>query len=120
VSIVAQIIPELSLPAYINDITLISLLGRAMMTKAPQTRRHKAGAQTSRRDCPATVASRGVRARLVPVDPGREQAVADLLARYERVCREWDRLVRQAVDLLGPEFPSRRSGEESSPLQGEE
>jgi hypothetical protein len=57
--------------------------------------------------------SLGVRARVVPVDPGREQAVADLLVRFERVCREWDRLVREAVDLLGPEFLSRRSGGES-------
>lgn len=90
------------------------------MTKASQTRRRKAGTQSSALTSPMTVASLGVRARVVPVDPERERALANLLVRYERVCREWGRLVQQAADLLGPEFPARRSGEESSASKGKE
>jgi len=90
------------------------------MTKASPPRGHKAEAQTGGLTSPMTVASLGVQARVVPVDPGREQAVADLLVRYERVCREWDRLVQQAVALLGPEFPSQRAAEETSAHTGEE
>ena len=51
-----------------------------------------------------TVASLGVKARLVRVDTDRERAFARLLEQYERICQEWDHLVHQAVDLLGPEF----------------
>lgn len=51
-----------------------------------------------------TVASLGVKARLVRVDPDRERAFARLLEQYERICREWNHLVHQAIDLLGPEF----------------
>jgi hypothetical protein len=90
------------------------------MTKASQPSSRKARVQTRRLAAPATVASLGVRARMVPVDPGREQAVSDLLVRYERVCREWDRLVREAVDLLGPEFPLHQSGDETRARKGTE
>ena len=51
-----------------------------------------------------TVASLGVKARLVRADPDREHAFARLLVQYERICQEWDHLVHQAIDLLGPEF----------------
>ncbi len=76
------------------------------MAKASRTGRrataqvlHVASGATSR-----TVASLGVEARLVRVDPDRERAFARLLEQYERICQEWDHLVNQAVDLLGPEF----------------
>jgi hypothetical protein len=39
---------------------------------------------------PARVASLGVQARLVPVDPAQERDLAGLLVRDDRVCREWD------------------------------
>ena len=76
------------------------------MAKASRTGRkataqvlHVASGAASR-----TVASLGVEARLVRVDPDRERAFARLLEQYERICQEWDHLVHQAVDLLGPEF----------------
>ena len=76
------------------------------MAKASRTGRrataqvlHVASGAASR-----TVASLGVEARLVRVDPDRERAFARLLEQYERICQEWDHLVRQAIDLLGPEF----------------
>ncbi len=76
------------------------------MAKASRTGRrataqvlHVASGAASR-----TVASLGVEARLVRVDPDRERAFARLLEQYERICQEWDHLVNQAVDLLGPEF----------------
>ena len=52
----------------------------------------------------ATVASLGVQARLVRVDPERERAFAHLVEQYECICQEWEHLVHQAIDLLGPEF----------------
>ena len=53
---------------------------------------------------PKTVASLGVQARLLRVDRAREREFAQLLARYERLCQEWDRLLREAINLLDPEF----------------
>jgi hypothetical protein len=67
-----------------------------------------------------TVAALGVQARLVPVTEDREQAFAALLVRYQQVCREWDRLVRQALDLLGPDFPSDQSDSGPSVFKQEE
>ena len=62
---------------------------------------------------PPTIASLGVQARLVRVDPERERAFADLLVRYHQVCRDWERLVQQAIKLLGsdslPDQPTERS-----------
>jgi hypothetical protein len=58
-----------------------------------------------------TVASLGVKARLVRVDPDRERAFTRLLEQYERICQEWDHLVHQAIDLLGPEFPPHPPGD---------
>lgn len=76
------------------------------MAKASRTGRrataqvlHVASGAASR-----TVASLGVEARLVRLDPDRERAFARLLEQYERICQEWDHLVHQAVDLIGPEF----------------
>ncbi len=76
------------------------------MAKASRTGRrataqvlHVASGAASR-----TVASLGVEARLVRVDPDRERAFARLLEQYERICQEWDHLVHQAIDLIGPEF----------------
>ena len=42
-----------------------------------------------------------MQARLVPIDPVREQELAHLMARCDAVFREWERLVRRAVHLLG-------------------
>lgn len=61
-----------------------------------------------------TVASLGVQARLVPTGPEREREVSCLIARYERVCRDWDRLVQQALALLGSDVKPDRSGGRSS------
>ncbi len=76
------------------------------MAKASRTG-HRPPAQVSHvasKAASTTVASLGVKARLVRVDPDRERAFARLLEQYERICQEWDHLVRQAIDLLGPEF----------------
>ena len=53
---------------------------------------------------PKTVASLGVQARLLRVDRARDREFAQLLVCYERLCQEWDRLLREAINLLGPEF----------------
>src|SRR3954453_2289122 len=55
----------------------------------------------------ATVASLGVQARLVRVDADREREIASLIARYEAVRVEWERLIQQAVDLLGKDFRTK-------------
>ena len=87
------------------------------MTKASRKRQHKTpvapDVQTAHAEI-ATVASLGVQARLVPADPEREREVACLIARYERVCREWDRLAQQALALLGPDVQRDRSEERCS------
>lgn len=87
------------------------------MTKASRKRQHKTPVApdclTAHTEIP-TVASLGVQARLVPTDPERDREVACLIARYERVCRDWDRLVQQALALLGPEVQPDRSEERSS------
>ncbi len=62
----------------------------------------------------ATVASLGVQARLVRVDPLRECEVAALISSYERLCVEWDRLLQRAVDLLGEDLRIDRTGDSSS------
>ena len=86
------------------------------MAKASRTGRrataqvlHVASGAASR-----TVASLGVEARLVRVDPDRERGFARLLEQYERICQEWDHLVHQAIDLLGPEFQPHPLGDETS------
>ncbi|WP_201863926.1 hypothetical protein [Microvirga soli] len=93
------------------------------MTRARRTQTGKAeaepGSQVTRAE-PLTVASLAVQARLVPVAEDREQAFAALLVRYQNVCREWDRLVQQAVDLLGPDIPSDRSSSGPSVFKHEE
>ena len=80
------------------------------MNKASWKPHHKTSAslcRAARTELP-TVASLGVKARLVPMDPAREHEVACLIVRYERVCREWARLTQRALDLLGPEFQAGR------------
>jgi hypothetical protein len=82
------------------------------MSKAPQApgpNGHPLDDQAGEQDPPATVASLGVQARLVPVDPARDQELAGLIARCDAVFREWERLVRQAVHLLGYD-PAAGSG----------
>lgn len=76
------------------------------MAKASRTRRRPPAqvSDVASRAASTTVASLGVAARLVRVDPDRERAFARLLEQYERVCQEWDHLVHHAIDLLGPEF----------------
>ncbi|MBM1172034.1 hypothetical protein [Microvirga arabica] len=69
---------------------------------------------------PATVASTGVQARLVRADFEREQAFAHLLARFHRVCREWDDLVQQAVGLLGHDLRTDPPRSPASPPKGAE
>jgi hypothetical protein len=61
-------------------------------------------AQPPSQAAPPTIASLGVHARLVRVDPERERAFADLLVGYHQVCRDWERLVQQAIQLLGADF----------------
>ncbi|MBL0406251.1 hypothetical protein JKG68_20025 [Microvirga aerilata] len=82
------------------------------MSKAPQTpgpNSHPLGDGAGEQDPPATVASLGVQARLVPIDPARDHELASLIARCDAVFREWERLVRQAVHLLGND-PAAGSG----------
>jgi hypothetical protein len=60
------------------------------------------------------VASLGVQARLVPSGPEREHEMACLITGYQRVCHESDRLVQQAIALLGSEVHPSRPKEQSS------
>ena len=87
------------------------------MTKAPQKQRHKTPnarqRQTARTEIPM-VASLGVQARLAPSGPEREHEMACLITRYQRVGHEWDRLVQQAIALLGSEVHPNRPRERSS------
>ncbi len=87
------------------------------MMKAPrQRRRNEPSNQDREPACPqaTTVASLGIQARLVAADSERDREVACLIARYERVCREWDRLMQQALALLGSEVYPNPPGEPSS------
>ncbi len=86
------------------------------MSKAPQApgpNGHSMDHHAGEQDPPATVASLGVQARLVPVDPARDHELASLIARCDAVFREWERLVRRAVHLLGYD-PSARSERDRS------
>ena len=47
-----------------------------------------------------TIASLGVRVRLVPVDPERERDIADLIASLETLHAEWERRFRRLIALL--------------------
>jgi hypothetical protein len=47
-----------------------------------------------------TIASLGIRVRLIPVDPERERTVADLIASLETLQAEWARLFQQLIALL--------------------
>jgi hypothetical protein len=90
------------------------------MAKASRTG-HRPPAQVSHvasKAASATVASLGVQARLVRVDPDRERAFARLLEQYEGICQEWDHLARQAINLLGPEFQPHPPGDEPLPHNG--
>lgn len=57
---------------------------------------------------PATVASLGVRVRLVPVDDDRERRLKILIKACERLRREWERLLVLASDELREEVGNRR------------
>jgi hypothetical protein len=107
---------ELPLRIQFNVISLFDCPKEIVMTKAPQERRRKALSNHDREAaCPqaGTVASLGIQARLVPAVPERDREVACLIARYERVYRDLDRVVQQALALLGPEVQPNRSGERS-------
>ncbi|MBD2746531.1 hypothetical protein IC232_07430 [Microvirga sp. BT688] len=88
------------------------------MTRSSRKQRHKAPVvpqhQSVRTQIP-TVASLGMQARLVPTDLQREHEMVLLITRYQRVCREWDRLVQQARALLGSEVSPDQLGEPTSP-----
>lgn len=64
---------------------------------------------------PATVASLGVRARLVRVDPKRERTLTDLIAACARLRQEWDRLLTQMVDRLHDEERDDRDPRPADP-----
>ncbi len=84
------------------------------MARASQARSRRSIPEVHHPDsktAPAMVASHGVQARLVRVDPARECEFARLLAEYELLCREWERLVHRAIDLLGPDFQPDQPGE---------
>jgi hypothetical protein len=88
------------------------------MTKSSRKQGHKTPVtpqhQAARTQIP-TVASLGVQARLVPTNLQREHEMVRLIIRYQRVCREWDRLVQQTIALLGSEVSPDQPGEPSSP-----
>jgi hypothetical protein len=76
-------------------------MARARRGQSPQ--RHTASQDVSNTKPAATVASLGVRVRLVRVDPARERDVDDLIAACERLRVEWDRLLTRVMDRLREE-----------------
>jgi hypothetical protein len=62
--------------------------------------------QTPDRVCTPTVASLGVRVRLVPIDLDRESKLARLIASGETLRLEWESLFQQVVDLLNNDIRS--------------
>ena len=67
---------------------------------------------------PATVASLGMQGRLVRGDTEREHALAHLLHRYQYPREEWDRVIRQTLDLLGRHRrASAGANEKNAPAQ---
>ncbi len=62
----------------------------------------------------ATVASLGVRVRLVPLDADRESKLARLIASGETLRLEWESLVLQIVDLLRDDVRGVQDSDRSS------
>ena len=66
----------------------------------------------------ATVASLGVRVRLVPLDADRESKLARLIASGETLRLEWESLFQQIVDLLSDDVRSVQDSDSSSRSSG--
>ena len=62
----------------------------------------------------ATVASLGVRVRLVPLDADRESKLARLIASGETLRLEWESLLRQIIDLLSDDVRGVQDKDSSS------
>jgi hypothetical protein len=63
---------------------------------------------------PATIASLGLQVRLVPADVPRERSLADLIASWEILRAEQERLFRQIVAV--PREKDRRGGHDAGSL----
>jgi len=69
---------------------------------------------TSERAGPPTVASLGLRVRLIPVDADREGKLARLIASGETLRLEWESLFQQVVELLQEDVRAVRDSDGSS------
>ncbi len=86
------------------------------MTRAPRRHPNKASlTHTSDRSGVPTVASLGVRARLVRAEPDRQEEVVHLIAACETLRAEWERLFQRVIDLLSEDDPRDPSGVGRSP-----
>ncbi len=76
------------------------------MTRArrgPSPHQDSASQSVSKTRTKATVASLGVQARLVRVDPDHVRDLADLIVASESLRQEWDRLLTRLIDRLREE-----------------
>ncbi len=64
---------------------------------------HAASKGRSKTTKRVTVASLGVQARLVRVDPDHARELADLISACEGLRQEWDRLLTRLIDRLRQE-----------------
>jgi hypothetical protein len=71
------------------------------MTRAPRQQPNKASLKhTPHCSSLPTVASLGVRVRLVPAEPDRQEEIAHLIMACETLRAEWERLFQRMIDLL--------------------
>ncbi len=86
------------------------------MTRAPRRPQSKASSKHTS-DCSGapTVASLGVRVRLVPAEPHRQEEIAHLIATSEILRAEWERLFQRVIDLLNEDDSQTQGGDSRSP-----
>lgn len=58
---------------------------------------------------PPTLVSTGVRAKLVPVEASDTASIFELLARYDKLVRDWADLCTDAFELASHQKPPNRS-----------
>ncbi len=86
------------------------------MTRAPRRHPNKASLKHTS-DCSGvpTVASLGVRVRLVPAESDRQKEIAHLIAACKTLRAEWERLFQHLIALLNEDDPRDPSGVGRSP-----
>ncbi|GEO14637.1 hypothetical protein MAE02_23330 [Microvirga aerophila] len=87
------------------------------MRRAPQTRSRRGQAElqgTQPSTAPLTVASLGMRVRLIRADQDRDRQLADLIASCETLRAQWELLFRRIIDCLDDDDRKGRGRNDSS------